>query len=94
MKFGARPGEDFDDGVKDQVDHERNAPAVAIGDEAEYERADRAESQGERQAQGHLGDRFVVGFGDRRKGHYDQEKIEGIQRPAEESGKNYGERAL
>ena len=43
VKFGAKPGRDFDHRVEDQVDHHRQAPAVAVGQQAEDERPHRAE---------------------------------------------------
>ena len=83
-------GEHFDDRVEDQVDHQRQAAAVAVGHQAEEERADRTEGQRGGDGEGHLGVGLVKLAADRRQAGDDEEEVEGVERPAEIAGEQRG----
>src|SRR5205823_2609933 len=63
---------------------------VAVGDEAEDERAHGPECEGERDRERDRGVRLPELPGDGREGHHDEEKVERVERPAEESGDDGG----
>ncbi len=85
---GRECGCDFDQRVEDEVDHERQAPAIAVGEQAEKKCADRAKYQRESDGKSHLGVRFVELLADGREAVDDQEVIEGVECPAEKTGEN------
>ncbi len=81
-------GGHFDDGVEDEVDHQRNAAPVAVGHQSKDERAHGTERQRERDGESNLFVGAVKLFGDRGQAEDDQEEVEGVERPAEEAGED------
>ena len=86
----ASPGSDLEDRVEHEIDHERNAPAVAVREHAEDQCADRSEGERDRQGLRHLRIGDVKFLSDRGQRDDDDEKIEGVERPAEEAGGDCG----
>src|SRR5207247_2233694 len=65
-------------------------PAVAIGEQSENERAHRPEGERQPDRGGDIGVGLAEFLRDRRERHHDEEKIEGVERPAEEAGGDGG----
>jgi len=71
--------------VEDHVEHERQLAAVAVGHDAEQNRADRARHEAAHQRRRNRWDSDVEILGDRGNHHDQNEEIKRIQRPAEKS---------
>src|SRR5208282_4740250 len=84
----------FDHGVKHQVDHQGNAAAVTIGHQSKDERAHGTERQRQSNRESDVSVRPVKLFRDRRQREDDQEKVEGVKRPAKKTGENGGTMAV
>ena len=74
---------DLDRRVKNQVDHQRNAASVTVGQQSENERAHGTKRQRQRNREGNLFVRPMKLLRDRRQREDDQEKVESVQRPPE-----------
>ena len=72
--------------IKNDVGHERNAPAESVAEPTEDERTDRPHHQRERDRERDFGDAFAEIVADRNKHERDEEEIERIERPTEETG--------
>ena len=78
---------EFNHGEAEDVDHQHGAAAVAIGEHAEEQCADGAKHLGEKDCAQHAG-RFGVELrGDGRDAKDEDEEVERVHGPAEESGK-------
>ena len=75
----------FDHRVEDEVEHQRQAAAVAIRHDAEQHRTDRPHRQARGQRQRDLRARAAEVLGDRVEHHDQHEEVERIERPAEEA---------
>ncbi len=83
---GRKGAGQFDDREAEDVEHQHGAAAVAVGQHAEEKRAHGAEGLGHEDRAEHgrgLGVKFA---GDGLDAEDEQEKVETIERPAEESG--------
>src|SRR5262249_46579099 len=81
-------GEELDEREVDDVRHERCAPAEAVGEHAEDHRADGTEDQRGRRREDDLRLRHTELRGQAVEHENDDEKVEGIERPTEESGED------
>ena len=83
---GCEAGGDFDGGVEDKIDHQRQAPPVAISQQAEQKSAHRPKGQrdGDGERNGRI--RLVELLGDGGQAEGDQEEVEGVERPSEVAG--------
>ena len=81
-------GEHFDHGIEDEVDHQRQAAAVAIGHQSEDEGADGTKDESQRNGKRDLfvGPVKLLGDGGQRKNN--EKKVEGIERPSQKTGEN------
>src|SRR5437016_6665128 len=82
-------GSHLDHGVEDEVDHQGQAAAVAIGHQSKDERAHGTEHQGKRDGESNLCICAVKFLSDGGQREDDQEEVEGVERPSEEPGE-YG----
>ena len=83
---GGEAGEQLDQGEIDDVRHQRDAPAVAVGQHAEDDRADGPQRQRRRQRGDNPRLRHAELRGQRVEQEDDDEEIEGVERPPEEPG--------
>ena len=79
-------GEHFDGGIKKNVEHERKAAAIAIGEQAEEKCADGTRGQAGGDGQRDISDAEMKFLGDGREDEGEDEEIEGVERPAEKTG--------
>ena len=87
MQRGRKCGGQLEDGEGDNVDHQGGTAAELLRHRAEQECADRTHDQGPEDGLGHLLATDMEIRGDRRQTEGEQEKIEGIQRPAQKAGR-------
>lgn len=83
-----KAAEEFDHGKINDVSHQRNAAAVAVGKQTEDERADgtHGERRGQRADDFRFGDAELRGEAVHEEDHH--EEIEGVERPAQESSED------
>ena len=79
-------GQEFDHGIKNDVDHQRNATSESVAQESEEQRTQRPEHQGEHARERDFRDRHPELLRDRRENERQQKEIERVERPAEETG--------
>ncbi len=84
-EIGREPAEHFDDGEIDDVRHQGNAATVAVGEQSEEQRADRAQGEGggEREDDLFFADAEARGQGIHKK--HDDEEVECVEGPAEKA---------
>ena len=75
----------FDDRIKNDVDHQRDATAESIAQPSEDERTDRAHHQRHSDGEGDLLDASPKFLPDRRKNKCKEKEIERVQGPPEET---------
>ena len=75
----------FNERIKDNVDHERDAPPESIAKESKDERANRAHRQRQRDRVTEIGDARAEIVRHRHDNERQQKKIERVQRPAEKT---------
>jgi hypothetical protein len=80
----------LDQGVEDEVDHQGNAAAIAIGHQSEDERADGTERKGKGDGESDLFVSPVKLLRDGSQGKDDQEKVKRIKCPSEKAGEKGG----
>ena len=85
-EVGSEAAEQFDGGEEDDVGHQRTAAAVAVGQHAEDQRADRAHGQRTGDGQNDLGLADVEVLRQRVEQKDDDEEVEGVESPAEKAG--------
>jgi hypothetical protein len=86
VKGRSEGGGQLEDRKRDDVYHQRGPASEAIGDEAEEKRTDWPHGQRQENRFGDGGDLRVKSAGDGADAEDQNEKIEGVQRPAEEAG--------
>ena len=85
-EVGGEAAEQLDRGEEDDVGHQRTAAAVAVGQHAENQRADRPHGQRAGYGQNDVGLADVEVLGQGVEQEDDDEEVEGVERPAEKAG--------
>src|SRR5207302_4108880 len=83
---GSEPGKNFNDGVEDDIEHERQSTSVAIGQQTEDECADRTHSETRRQRKRDVWPRVMEVPRDIAQHVGENEEVEGVERPPKEAG--------
>ena len=86
MKLGEKPDADSTAEVKEDVEHEREAAAVAIGEKSEQKRADGASGEAGRDGERDFRDGAMEIACDGSQDEREDEKIESVERPTEKTG--------
>src|SRR6266513_4482562 len=84
-EIGRERSQQFDDRIKNDVDHQRDAAAKSIAEPSKDECAERAHHQGESDGEGNLRNSSPEIMGDRDKDKGQEKEIERVQRPPQET---------
>src|SRR5205814_4175896 len=84
-EIGRERSQQFDDRIKNNVDHQRNAAAKSIAEPSKDKCPERAHHQGESNGEGNLWDGSPEIVRDRDKDKGEEEEIERVQGPPEET---------
>src|SRR5260370_34453852 len=80
---GREPAQHFHNGIEDEIEHQRQTPAVAIGHKSEEERAYWPERERDGGSKRHLRVGLVELATDRGQAHHYKEEIARVERPAQ-----------
>src|SRR5580704_11679087 len=80
----------LDRGVEDKVNHQRNAPPIAVGHQSEDERAHGTECQRKRDRKSNLFIGAVKLFRNRGQAEDNQEEVKSVEGPSKETGEDRG----